>query len=299
MSSPKHQAIIALIFANVIWGAASPIIKWSLTDIHPLTLAFFRFFLATLLLLPFCINNLAIKKKDIHLFIIMAFFGITLNIGLYFIALTFTDSINSPLIGSSVPILVIIASIFFLHQKANLRIIAGSFIALLGILVILLEPIIEKGLTGTFTGNMLLVIASFCGVVHIFTSTRLSQTYRSITITFYSFLLGAASFTPFFLFEVGKYGLPTLTMQSGIGVLYTAVLSSCLAHLLFYKAERSLKPQESALFNYIPPVIAILVAVPLLGEKVTPLFLLGGILVFLGLYIAKAHHKVHGLHHHR
>ncbi|EKE12839.1 MAG: hypothetical protein ACD_13C00135G0001, partial [uncultured bacterium] len=47
----KQQAILALIVANIIWGAASPIFKLSLQNIPPFTLAFLRFFLGSILLI--------------------------------------------------------------------------------------------------------------------------------------------------------------------------------------------------------------------------------------------------------
>ena len=40
-----HLAILAVIAANIIWGATPPIFKWALEEINPFTLAFFRFFL--------------------------------------------------------------------------------------------------------------------------------------------------------------------------------------------------------------------------------------------------------------
>ncbi|PIX68551.1 hypothetical protein COZ40_02690, partial [Candidatus Roizmanbacteria bacterium CG_4_10_14_3_um_filter_39_13] len=44
--------IVALIIANIIWGAACPIFKFALVNIPPFTIAFIRFFFAGIIFLP-------------------------------------------------------------------------------------------------------------------------------------------------------------------------------------------------------------------------------------------------------
>lgn len=293
----KHSAVIALILANIIWGATSPIMKWALTDIHPLSLAFFRFSFATLVLLPFALKKLHFDPKDIYKLIGMAFFGFTINIGLFYIALTSTESINAPLIGSAAPIFVVIISIFFLHEKTKLKTIAGSILGLLGVLIVLIQPILEKGIDGSFNGNVLLILATLASIVHLFISKSLGKKYQPITIAFYSFLLASLSFIPFFLSDMHAYGLPPLSLPTVGGILYGAVFSSGLAYYFYYYAEEFLMPSEVSLFNYIPPIVAIIIALPLLGESLTTMYLLGALLVFMGVYIAEADFHYHPFHH--
>lgn len=293
----KHSAIVALILASVIWGAASPIFKWSLETTGPFTLAFLRFALSTILLLPFVYHSLKIAREDIVEFLIMAFFGITLNIGMFFLGLEYTRSINAPLIGSSAPLFVVLISIFFLHQRVQVKTIAGSVVGLLGVLLIILQPILESGVDGSLVGNLLLMGAMFTGIIHLLVAHTIRKKYSAITITFYSFLFGSLTFLPLMGNEIVKDGFPALSGPFLIGVAYGAILASALAHYLYYAAMRYLQSSEVSLFAYIPPVIAILVAIPLLGESINALYVLGGILVFLGLYIAEAHIHYHPFHH--
>jgi drug/metabolite transporter (DMT)-like permease len=61
LSDKRKLAIIALIISNTIWGAASPIFKWSLQNVHPFTLAYLRFALAVFVLFPFVYKDLRLK----------------------------------------------------------------------------------------------------------------------------------------------------------------------------------------------------------------------------------------------
>lgn len=292
----KHTAIIALILANVIWGAASPTFKWSLESVGPFTLAFLRFFIASLIILPFAFRFLKIERKDIMNFLVMSFYGVTLSIGLFFLGLEHTKSVNAPLIGSAAPLFVVLISILFLHQKVQIKTIAGSTIGLLGVLIIILQPILESGVDGSFIGNMLLVGSTIAGIVHLLVAKEIRNKYNAVTITFYSFFIGSLTFVPLMVREIGQAGLPSLSLPLTVGVLYGAVLASAVAHYLFYAAMKYLQSSEVSLFSYIPPVVAILLAIPLLGESINTVYLLGGLLVFLGIYIAEAHTRYHPLH---
>src|SRR3990170_6378963 len=110
--------ILALIIANIIWGAASPVFKYALQNIPPFTLAFIRFFFAGIILLPF-IKNLSIKlsgKEWVEL-VLGAIFGISINITFFFWGLQRSESINAPVIASSGPVFLFFLSIIFLKEK--------------------------------------------------------------------------------------------------------------------------------------------------------------------------------------
>src|SRR3989337_2094473 len=130
--SKRHIAILALVGAHIIWGAAAPIFKWSLQDISPFTLAFFRFVLAAIIILPLVYPHLKINKQDFPKLFFLAFIGITAHIAFFFFGLEFTSSINVPVISAAVPIVLIIGSIIYLKEKAQTKVIFGTIISLCG-----------------------------------------------------------------------------------------------------------------------------------------------------------------------
>jgi drug/metabolite transporter (DMT)-like permease len=103
--SNVHKAIIAVIIANIVWGFTPPIFKWALEDVSLFTLAFFRFFLAALIFLPFVVKkNLRIERKYWPKVFLMAFAGVFLHITFFFLGLELTTSINAPVIASVGPV---------------------------------------------------------------------------------------------------------------------------------------------------------------------------------------------------
>lgn len=294
--STHQKAVIALIIANIIWGAASPIFKWSLENVGTFTLAFLRFFIAACLFLPFTYKNLRIKHEHILKLVIASLFGITLNISFFFIALPLTASINVPIIGSSGPVMLLIASSIFLNEKLKPKVINGLFLSLIGILIIILVPVYKTGIDTSILGNLLLIAATISSIIHTILMKKITSQYDAKTLTLWSFLISSITFLPLMLHEITIIGfLPELNMKGIIGILFGALLSSAAAYGLFQYAVKYMHASETGIFTYIDPFPAILIAIPLLGEKLTAEYIFGAILVFLGIYLAEGRIHYHPL----
>ena len=290
--------VLALIVANLIWGAASPIFKFSLQNMPPFSLAFLRFLLACLIMYPFIHKKLAwsdLRNKSLWLFGLL---GITINIGFFFLALEHTDSINAPIIGSTGPIIILIGSILFLKEKVKLHSIVGILLAFTGILIIILQPIINKGLDGAILGNLLLIIATFGSVGSTLIGKKILKADNFLAFTFWSFFIGVATFFPLMIreFIAQPTWLANLDYRGWIGILFGSILSSVVAYCLYNLALAKLPAFKVSVFAYMDPVVAILIAIPLLGEKITPVFIVGSTLVFLGILIAEKRLHWHPIH---
>ncbi len=297
MRLSKHQlAVLALIVTNLIWGAAPPIFKWALADIHPYTLAFLRFFLPALIMLPFVRNDLKIKKKDWLKMLAVGFFGVTVNILFFFQGLIIAPSINAALIASSAPIFIVLFSLFFLREKPKRKVVTGSLIGLVGVLLVLSAPLILNGKIAAL-GNLFYVVAMLGGVVAVILVRQIAKRNSAQSITFWSFLIGSIGFVPFFVQEVGQYGfLPNLTSHGLIGLVFGIFLSSLAAYFLQTWALKYLAAADVSVFTYIDPVVTILVAAPLLGEFPDTTFVIGSVLVILGIFLAEGRVHYHPFH---
>lgn len=295
--SRHRQAILALIIANIIWGAAPPIFKWSLQNIEPFTLAFLRFGIASLLLLPFTFHHLKIEQKDLKPLILLSLLGISFNISLFFWGLKLAPAINAPIIATAGPIFLVLGSFFVLKEPPKKKIIFGTLVGLLGVILIIFRPLFEDGFNPAVLGNLLFIGATLGAVGHTILAKEIIPKYQAVTITFWSFSIGAITFLPFFFWEVKKNGFLTNLATPGItGLLFGIFLSSVLAYFLFHWAIKYLWAQEVGVFAYLDPVVAIILAIPLLGEIPTSTYLLGSILVFLGIFIAEGRFPYHPLH---
>lgn len=292
-----HLAILAMIFANILWGMGPPIFKWSLGNIHIFTLAFLRFAVPALLLGIIGGKKIFIKPRDIGKVTLVGIFDITFNIGLYFIAILSTASINVPIIASASPIFLVIGSFLFLKEKFVKKILLGNMIGLTGVLLIIVQPILQNTEHATVFGNLLIALSTISAACGTISAKRIAGKYSAITITFWSFTIGAITFLPFFLHETFVYGfLPHLNSAGLLGIGYGILFSSLIAYFLNYWSLRYLPASQTSVFAYIDPIAGICIAAPLVHEYPSSLFIIGAALVFFGIYIAEGRLHYHPLH---
>lgn len=292
-----QTAVLALIIANIIWGAAPPIFKWSLQSTGIFTLAYLRFLAATIIIFPFAIKYLSIRKSDIINILLLGIVGTGANIAFFFFGLKFAPSINATIIGSAGPIFLIFISMFYLKEKVKRKLIIGSSVGLLGVLIVMLKPLFNH-VNIALLGNFLFFIAMLGGLIHIVLGRKLIKNYHPVTLAFYSFLISTFCFLPFFVQE--NIASPFLANPENfrliIGVVFGAVFTSVIAYSLFFWAVKYMPASETGVFIYLDPVVAILIAIPLLHETLDEFFIVGSFLVFLGIYIAEGRLHYHPLH---
>lgn len=292
--------VLALIIANVIWGIASPIFKFALTNIPPFTLAFIRFFFAGLIFLPIALNRWQkLTTKQWLEIILVGFFGITINISFFFLGLEKTESINVPIIASSGPVFVYLLSIFFLREKPKLRVLSGMLIALAGVLFIILSPLILDGkrfVLGAIEGNLFILIATFGSVLQTIFGRNILKKISAIQVSAVTFLFGSLTFLPFIPNELANWDISFLNFAGWLGIIFGVFFSSALGYFLFYHGVSKLKAQDVGIFTYIDPLAAIVVAAPLLHEYPNLFYVLGGILIFGGIFFAEGRIHWHPLH---
>lgn len=294
-----HIAILSITLCTIIWSSAAPIFKWAMQDTSPSTIAFFRFLCATILMLPIVNKRIKIQFKDFYKILLLAITGITCNIGFYYLGLSLTQSINAPIIASTIPIFLIFGSILFLHHKPKLKTIFGTLVSLAGVFVIIIRPVGHLSSFGSILGNMYLILSVLSLVSYTILLKKFKLKYHSSTLIFWIFLLGTiAFFPPFILGTKPSIILSQLSFKGIFGILYGAILSSIVGQILYNYSVKHLNTDEIGIFSYLGPIVTALVALPLLHEQITFAYLLGSFFVFLGLFIAEIKFKYPIFHRH-
>ncbi|MBI4091150.1 DMT family transporter [candidate division WWE3 bacterium] len=171
----KKKLVIAfLILTTIIWGAAGPIIKYTLEYVPPFTFLFLRFLTSTAVILPFMIfeeRQNPVSKKDILNLVILSFLGGTLTLGFTFYGFKYTSSLDASLIGALSPIFILIASSRLLGEKITKNEKIGSAVAIIGTLVVALQPLLEKGSASTNSQALSQILGNLFIVVSLLTWT--------------------------------------------------------------------------------------------------------------------------------
>lgn len=288
---------ISLLSASVIWGATAPIMKWALEVVPPFSLAFLRFLLACLILIPILWRFRKIDRADFGKILLAALLGITANITFFFFGLKLTFAINAALIVATIPVFTIVAAAIFLKEKLTLKLTSSAFLALIGLVLIIGQPIVSFGPTHLL-GAVFLLLASLSWVGFEIVSKKLFKKYSAFTIIFHITWIGAVTFLPLAAFELisSPESFASFNKQAVVGVLFGAIFSSTIAYSAWQWGLSKLTASEAGFFLYLEPISGVIVSILLLGEEITHLFVAGSLLVIFGVIFAESRRKTHPLH---
>lgn len=295
MSPLRKRAYLELLVVAIIWGCASPVIKYTLGGFSPAIFLTYRFFISTVIaVIIFFFVKMKIPKnpKTMGIILINGFLLSTVSLGLLFLGTDKTTSIESNLISTMSPIIIAVAGVFFLRERITKRESLGILIALAGTLITIIEPILKfnQGFTG-LTGN-LLVLASVIvsAATAILAKIALRDEADALFATNVSFIVGFLTLIPFTLRQILNADFQVLTsvpIGYHLGVFYMAILSGTLAYFLWHKAEKTIEVGEVNLVAYLYPVFGAPLSLLWLKEKIETPFIIGGIIIIIGVALAQ------------
>lgn len=303
----KPIPYIALILAHLIWGANFVVAKITLQEFPPMSLALLRFALASLLLAPFFLaetKKVKIDREDLPKLIAVGVFIIVLNITFFFEGIKRTTAIDASFLTLLIPMMSVLMGWWFLKEKVFLYNLFGIALGFLGAAIIVGLPQIITGTVSpnTLIGNLLIILASISWVLGATISKKLLNKYSSLVITAIAFLVGTVTMFPPAAAEYIKNPswMDQVTILGVLGLAFMTLLSSISAYFLFEWGLSKTSIIMADLFQYIEPFIATILAVAILGERISSSFLVGGVLIGVGAYLGtlakEAHHRHHKAH---
>lgn len=285
------SGIIALFIASFLSSAISPLfVKLGVGEIPPITFTFFRFLIATLVILPFYLKHggLKITKSNAKwIFIDSAFFAS--NMAFFSIGIQYTNVVISQILYAFAPIIVALLGHFLLSEKITFHKALGSAIAFSGLMFLISQSF--SGLQNTFgtpLGNLIVMIAVFSWSFYIIISRKITHSYSQISISFANFfitMLILAIFVPFEL-SARSFSILNISHLGLISLLVVGIFSSVVYINLLQFGIKKTNAFIASLFSYMGPLAAAITAVPFLGEKITLNLVLGGLLIIAGVFYA-------------
>jgi len=294
--SRRTFAYLILLVTAAVWGAAGPVIKFTLGGLPPLLFLTYRFALsslAALVLIPFGGLKLPRDRRTVLLALLYGFLTSTVALGLLFLGLEKTAVLDLTFMALAGPLLVVLAGALFLRERVSVRERIGIGIALAGTALITLEPIIRNGGGGgQLGGNLLIVLYLFVNTVSaVLVKELMRKRVSPVSLTNLSFLVGFVTILPLTFLTGDPAELAgtvrDLALPYHLGVLYMALLSGSLAYMLWARAQRTIEIGEAALFTYLQPLFAAPLAVLWLKEEATPVFVAGALIVAAGVAVAE------------
>lgn len=294
--SNRTKALLAIVTASILWGTAGVSAKLLVQVLNPFVAAFYRFLIASLCILPFFLR--AKKPRGYLRHLLPMSLLSAANIVLFYLGIKTTTANATTLLYAGTPLATALFAKILIKEDVTRKKFIGVFIGLIGVVLIVLLPVLEKQsrLTGDLRGNVLIIFAVLSWTLYTVGSRHYSssKTYTPLLMTAMNFfttcivalLFGLATRQQFF--PPSMFTLQYLTM-----LFYAGIFITLITYGLFQWAIQYLSATTASLKNYLEPVVGVSLNSLLLGEQITAGFILGSILVITGVTITTSNKLIY------
>ena len=281
---------ILLTLTVLFWSGNFVLSRGMHAEIPPLALAFWRWFVAFLILAPFSLRLLLKQSAEIRKYrkflLIQGILGVTGFNTLIYLAMQTTTAINAVLVNSCIPVLIVVISWIFYGQRLNFRQSIGVLISFGGVALLIAKGEVTELLQLTFNrGDLLVLTAAFVWAFYSANLKNFPKDLHPLAYLTSIILIGLVFLLPLYLLEIqtGKYMIFNSATLVTIG--YVALFASVLAFIFWTRAVRDVGANRAGPFIHLMPIFSTILAIIFLDEILLTYHVKGIILIFIGIFL--------------
>lgn len=284
----------------LFWGFSFISTKVVLTEIPPISIAFFRQFIAIAVLVPLASLAGVLSRISLKDFCVAALGGLFGTV-LYFVfentSLQYTTASSASMIIASLPAFTIISEALLFKLRVSWKMVICIALSILGVyLVVTVNGKLDISST-QFFGNTLMLGAVISWVIYTILNRGVSRRHSSVTIVTYQSIASVFLFIPFVIPEIGRWPNPSsLSLATLANLVFLGVFCSAVAYFFYiYGALRLGATFSAAMLNLIP-VVTVIAGHFILQEMLVWIQIIGMGMIMIAIYelnrlMGGAHHR--------
>ena len=259
-----NSTIFLFIATLLCWGPTWYVIKFQLGTVDPMVSVFYRFFLASLIILLACVIKKLPLKFSLKEHFYIAVLGILLfnvNYVIFYLSTQYLISGFVALCFSSILFMNVINNIIFHKNLPNIKTILGGAIGTMGLIFIFFDEISNFTFSNmTSYGIFLGIIATYFASLGNLVSAHTSKINLPVVpVTGYGMLYGSISLLIFLLITKTPFNFE-YSLKYNLSLVYLSLFGSVFGFSLYLSLIKKIGSNDAAYVAIIMPLIALLVS---------------------------------------
>ncbi len=279
--------VLSGLTAAAIWGGMYVVSKVVLDVIPPFTLVTMRLLLGGLALwiLLWSRGGLRVSRRQFWQVFGVGTIGYGISLSFQFVGTKLSTAANGSLVTSATPAFILLFAWLILRERITARRLIALLISSLGVMAVI-DPRSARLEPALFLGNVSLLAAALTWALYSVLVRVVTRELDVISVSLIAFLGGLPIVMPAGAWEISSQGMGTITIGIIGGVLFLGIICTAVAMVLWNNSFAMLDASVASLTFFAQPVVGSLLGWFFLHEKITPLFMLGGALIAVGLVVA-------------
>jgi drug/metabolite transporter (DMT)-like permease len=284
---PSLAADLGMLLVVLIWGVNFSVTKGAFASFPPLAFTGVRFGLASLLLVPLVRRLEGVEPLPpgaLARLVALGVVGNTFYQLAWISGLERTTASNSALILASMPTIVALLAVALRLEPFRPRVIGGVLIATMGVVLVVAARGTGFG-PDTMAGDLLTLVAVVCWAGYTLGLRSLPRDVSPLRVTMVTTLAGA----PVLLLA----GMPSILAmdwravgwEGWAALAYSTILSLLVAYVIWNRSVKAVGPSRTVIYMCATPLVAVVAAALLLGERPRPMQAIGAVLILAGVVL--------------
>jgi len=286
----RHIAELAILLVMLTWGANVVAVKAVLADVPPILFAFVRFgsaFLVLLAVLRWREGSVGLPRRDILPLLLLGLAGFGLYQDLWATALGRTTASNSALITAATPVSTMLIAAAVGSDTLSRGKVLGALIGFTGVVAVV-GATHGFGFTGASAGDLMTLCATICWACYVAFGAPVLMRHSPLRTATWAIGFGCLGMLPFAAWQASTFDLSRIHASTVGLFLFCALLAAAAANVVMFEAVKVLGPTRAMLFQFLVPAFAVAMAALFLGEAIVVGQLAGGVVIVLGILVARS-----------
>jgi len=297
MNNKKYLPYIIMVLPPLFW-AGNFIIGRAVSHLHaPLGLSFWRWCLASIILLPFVIKPLWQQRQIIiqnfGKIFILAILGVSSFNSLAYISLQYTTATNATLLNSFIPIFILIIAGLIFKEKITKKQILGILVSLIGVIVILTR--LDKQVIVALEinkGDLWMLLAALDWALYsILLKYLRPKALKPMPFLGIMMIIGTIMLYAVFILNPLNEQAFVWNPEIIKALAYIAIFPSIVSYLAWNYGMQKIGASIGGQYIHLMPLFGAIMAIIFLGEKIQLYHIVGGFCIALGLWLSIQQHK--------
>lgn len=284
------QAWLLLMLPPLFWAGNAVLGRAVAGEVPPVGLAFWRWAVGTMILLPFAWRPLLADRGVLlahwRIILLLTVVGISLFNTMLYLGLESTTAVNGVMLQTAMPVLIVLMSFAFFRDRVTAAQALGILVSIVGALVLIAHGDVATLLGLAFNAGDLYVVLAVISYAAYTALLRRRPTVHPLSFIATIFGLGALTLLPFYLLETASGRPMPLTPQALLSVGYVSLFASILSYLCYNRVVALLGANTAGLSIHLVPVFGSLLAIAFLGESLHWYHAVGIALIAGGIVLA-------------
>lgn len=279
---------LAVFFTALAWSGSWITGKLAVGEAPPIEISALRFVIAAIALAAIAAAVRADLGRGAPWIPSLAgVFGYSAYNVFVFVGLTMAPASDGALIVPTfIPVLTALAA-SFVGERLTREKLAGFALASVGAALVIAAGQTAEDVSGRrLVGDVLMLLGAVCWAIYTVLGTIALRTRSPLAVVTIAAPVGALTLLPLGLFEKAYADVPAWSVGVWLNVLYLGLIGSVASFILFYWVVRRVGAGIGAMTSYLVPVLTLVMAIAILGDRPQPLQLVGGLIILGGVRVA-------------